>query len=329
MIKVMATEIISVGHYVPQSMLSNFDLEKIVETSDEWITERTGIKERRIAEPGIATSDLAKEAANLALKRANLSPDDIDVLIVSTATPDTYVVSTACHTQDKIGARNAYAFDIWAACPGFIYGLKIAKSLINSGEAKTVLVIGAETLSRFVDWEDRATCVLFGDGAGAVIVGNSKNDEKIIDVFLGSDGSLKDLLIMPAGGALKPFSPEVYYKRECYIKMKGREVFKNAVLKMEEAVDIILSRNNIKPEEINFFIPHQANIRIIEALRERLKLPNHKVYVNIEKYGNTSAASIPIALSEMEEKGLLKRGHLLLLVSFGAGFTWGSALIRW
>ncbi|MEO0255651.1 MAG: beta-ketoacyl-ACP synthase III [candidate division WOR-3 bacterium] len=325
----MGTEIISVGHYVPPFILSNFDLEKIVETSDEWITERTGIKERRIAEPGIATSDLAKEAALKALSKAGISPEKIEAIIVATATPDTYVVSTACHTQDKLGAKNAFAFDIWAACPGFIYGLKLAKGLINSGEINNCLVIGAETLSRFLDWEDRSTCVLFGDGAGAVLVTNSNSKDKIIDVFLGSDGSLKDLLIMPAGGSLKPFSPEVFEKRECFIKMKGKEVFKNAVLKMEEAVDIILKRNKIKPEEIDFFVPHQANIRIIEALRERLNMPKEKVYVNIDKYGNTSAASIPIALSEMEEKNILKKGDLVLLVSFGAGFTWGSALIEW
>ncbi|MEO0295507.1 MAG: beta-ketoacyl-ACP synthase III [candidate division WOR-3 bacterium] len=325
----MGTEIISVGHYVPPFILSNFDLEKIVETSDEWITERTGIKERRIAEPGIATSDLAKEAALKALSKAGISPEKIEAIIVATATPDTYVVSTACHTQDKLGAKNAFAFDIWAACPGFIYGLKLAKGLINSGEVKNCFVIGAETLSRFLDWEDRSTCVLFGDGAGAVLVTNTNSKDKIIDVFLGSDGSLKDLLIMPAGGSLKPFSPEVFEKRECFIKMKGKEVFKNAVLKMEEAVDIILKRNKIKPEEIDFFVPHQANIRIIEALRERLNMPKEKVYVNIDKYGNTSAASIPIALSEMEEKNILKKGDLVLLVSFGAGFTWGSALIEW
>ncbi len=325
----MGTEIISVGHYVPPFILSNFDLEKIVETSDEWITERTGIKERRIAEPGIATSDLAKEAALRALSKAGISPEEIEAIIVATATPDTYVVSTACHTQEKIGAKYAFAFDIWAACPGFIYGLKIAKGLINSGEVKNCLLIGAETLSRFLDWEDRSTCVLFGDGAGAVLIGSNSKNNKIIDVFLGADGFLKDLLIMPGGGSLKPFSPEIFEKRECFIKMKGKEVFKNAVLKMEEAVDIILKRNKIKPEEIDFFVPHQANIRIIEALRERLKMPKEKVYVNIDKYGNTSAASIPIALSEMEEKNLLKRGSLILLVSFGAGFTWGSALIEW
>jgi len=325
----MGTEILSVAHYVPSNVLTNFDFEKIVETSDEWITERTGIKERRIAEPEVATSDLAKEAGLRAIKKAGLKSEDIDAIIVATATPDTYVVSTACHVQYKIGAKNAFAFDLWAACPGFIYGLKVAKGLIKSSGVKNVLLVGAETLTRFLDWEDRATCVLFGDGAGAVIVSNSDKKDKIIDVFLGADGSLKDLLIMPAGGTLTPFSPEVYEKRECFIKMKGREVFKNAVLRMQEAVDIILERNNIKPERIDYFVPHQANIRIIEALRERLRMPKEKVYVNIDRYGNTSAASIPIALSEMEEKGVLKKGNLVLLAAFGAGFTWGSALIEW
>ncbi len=325
----MPTKILSVSHYAPENKLTNFDLEKIVETSDEWITERTGIKERRIAEPGIATSDLAKEASLRALKKAGVKPEEIDGIMVATATPDTFVVSTACTLQTKIGAKKAFAFDLWAACPGFIYGLKLAKGLINGENIRYILLVGAETLSRFLDWEDRTTCVLFGDGAGAFVIGNKSEEEGIIDVYLGADGSLKDLLIMPGGGSLKPCSYEIIEKRECYIKMKGREVFKNAVLKMQEAVDIILERNNIKPEQIDYFIPHQANIRIIEALRERLKMPKEKVYVNIDRYGNTSSASIPIALSEMDEKGLLKKGTLLLLAAFGAGFTWGSAIIRW
>jgi 3-oxoacyl-[acyl-carrier-protein] synthase-3 len=325
----MGIRIISVSHYVPDNILTNFDLEKIVDTSDAWITERTGIKERRIADPHQSTSDLAKEASLRALKKAGINPEDISTIIVATATPDTFVVSTACTLQDKIGAKNAYAFDIWAACPGFIYGLNVAKGLIESGSAHYVLVSGAETLSRFMDWEDRNTCVLFGDGAGVMILGKSEKNSNILDIYLASDGSLRDLLIMPAGGATKPFTPEVYEKRECFVKMKGREVFKNAVVKMQESVDIILERNNLKPGELRWVVPHQANIRIIEALRERLKLPPEKVYVNIDKYGNTSAASIPIALSEMEERNMLNKGDLILLTAFGAGFTWGSAILVW
>ncbi|MEO0276412.1 MAG: beta-ketoacyl-ACP synthase III [candidate division WOR-3 bacterium] len=325
----MGFEIVGISSYVPETILTNFDLEKIVETSDEWITERTGIKERRIAKDDEVTSDLAAKATLKLFKEINFDPLKIDAIIFATATPDNLIASTACNFQTKIGAKNAFAFDISAACPGFLYGLIIADSFLRNDKINYVLVAGAETLSRYLDWLDRTTCVLFGDGAGIILLKKDNSKNKIIAWDLGSDGSLRDLLIMPAGGVSFPFSLEALEKRMCYIKMKGREVFKNAVLKMQESTEKVIEMAKIKPSEIDWVIPHQANIRIIEALRERLNIPKEKVYVNIEKYGNTSAASIPIALSEMIEKGLLKKGQIILMTSFGAGFTWGTILMEW
>lgn len=324
----MSFEILGISSYVPSNVITNYDLEKIVETSDEWITERTGIKERRIAEEEETTSDLAAKATKKLLNNLSFDPLKIDAIIFATATPDNLIASTACNLQIKIGARNAFAFDISAACPGFLYGLKIAEGLLKTEGINYVLVVGAETLSRYLDWTDRTTCVLFGDGAGVALLKKS-NSQKTITWDLGADGSLRDLLIMPAGGVKMPFSRYALEKRLCYIKMKGREVFKNAVLKMQESVEKVIKNAKINPSEIDWFIPHQANIRIIEALRERLGLPKEKVYVNIHKYGNTSAASIPIALEEMLEKNLLKKGQKVLLTSFGAGFTWASILMEW
>ncbi len=326
----MSFEILGISSYVPEMVLTNHDLEKIVETSDEWITERTGIKERRIADENETTSDLAAKATLKLFKEISFNPSKIDAIIFATATPDNLIASTACSFQAKIGAEKAFAFDISAACPGFLYGLIIADGLLKNDSIEYVLVIGAETLSRYVDWLDRATCVLFGDGAGVTLLKKSESkNEKIISWNLGADGSLRDLLIMPAGGATMPFSKESLEKRLCYIKMKGREVFKNAVLKMQDSVEEVIREARIKPSEIDWLIPHQANIRIIEALRERLGLPENKVYVNINKYGNTSAASIPIALREMLDRKLIEKGQFVLMTSFGAGFTWGSILIRW
>ncbi len=325
----MSFEILGVSSYVPETVLTNFDLEKIVETSDEWITERSGIKERRIAEDGEVTSDLAAKAALKLFKEIDFNPLKIDAIIFATATPDNLIASTACNFQTKIGARNAFAFDISAACPGFLYALIIADSLLKNDRINYVIVVGAETLSRYVDWFDRSTCVLFGDGAGVILLKKQSKKNKIIAWDLGSDGSLRELLIMPGGGVSFPFSLEALEKRMCYIKMKGREVFKNAVLKMQESTEKVIEMAKIKPSEIDWVIPHQANIRIIEALRERLGVPKEKVYVNIEKYGNTSAASIPIALREMLEKKLLKNGQIILMTSFGAGFTWGTVLMEW
>lgn len=326
----MSFEILGISSYVPKKVLTNYDLERIVETSDGWITERTGIKERRIADENETTSDLAAKAALKLFKEISFNPSKIDTIVFATATPDNLIASTACSFQAKIGARKAFAFDISAACPGFLYGLKIADGLLRSDDIEYVLVAGAETLSRYVDWLDRSTCVLFGDGAGIALLKKSVSEnKKILSWNLGADGNLRDLLIMPAGGVTMPFSKNALDKRLCYIKMKGREVFKNAVLKMQDSVESIIRKAQIKPSEIDWFVPHQANIRIIEALRERLGLPQDKVYVNINRYGNTSAASIPIALREMLDRKLIQKGQLVLMTSFGAGFTWGSILIRW
>lgn len=315
---------------MPRKVVTNFDLEKMVDTSDEWIVERTGIKERHIAGRDEATSDLAFYAAKNAVDKAGLSPKDIDAIIVATATPDMFFPATACLLQDRLGARKVACMDIEAACPGFIYGLDIARGFLElRGNYKTVLVVGAETLSRIVDWNDRNTCVLFGDGAGAAVLIKDDSEYGILSSYLGGDGSLANLLYMPAGGTRLPASHETVEKRLHYVKMKGREVFKHAVLGMQESSMRTLKAAGVSPDEITWLIPHQANMRIIDATRERLGLPLEKVYVNIHKYGNTSAASIPIALAEMEEGNILKKGDMVLMVAFGAGFTWGATLVRW
>lgn len=326
----MGARIVATGYYVPERVLTNHDLEKMVDTSDDWIRERTGIIERRIASPNEATSDLAYWASKRALEKAQMDPKELDAIIVGTATPDMLFPSTACLLQDKLGAGDVFCLDIEAACPGFIYGLDVARGLLSLGESyKKILVVGAETLSRVVDWQDRNTCVLFGDGAGAAILVLDDSPYGIISSYLGGDGSLGPLLYMPAGGSRMPATEETVRKRLHYVKMKGREVFKHAVKGMQESAILALKRGGVRPDDINWLIPHQANMRIIEATREKLGIPKEKVYVNIQKYGNTSAASIPIAIAEMEEEGLLKRGDLLLLVAFGAGFTWGATLLRW
>jgi 3-oxoacyl-[acyl-carrier-protein] synthase-3 len=326
----MGYRILSVGSYVPNNVLDNHDLERMVETSDEWITERTGIKERRIASPEEATSDLAFHASIQALNRAGLKASHIDAIIVATATPDMPFPPTACLVQKRIGARNIFCMDMEAACPGFLFALDVARGLLAmEGNYRKVLVIGAETLTRIVDWEDRSTCVLFGDGAGAVIIEKDDSDYGILASEIGGDGGLSDLLLMPAGGSRLPATHETVEKRLHFLKMKGREVFRYAVVKMGDASLKVLEKAGVRAEELDWVIPHQANLRIIEALRERLSIPREKVYVNIHRYGNTSAASIPIALSEMYEMGLLKEGPLILLVSFVAGFTWAATLLRW
>jgi len=325
----MGVRIKGLGFYVPGKRLTNFDLEKMVDTSDEWIRTRTGIQERRIAGNDEATSDLAYQAAVQALQRAQLKPEELDMIIVTTATPDYLFPATACIVQSKLNAQNAACFDVEAACPGFIYGLEIARGFLELPRYRKVLVIGAETLSRLVDWEDRNTCVLFGDGAGAAVLEKDTTDHGIISSYLKGNGALGQLLILPAGGSRRPATRDTVQQREHYIKMQGREVFKYAVTGMQEAALKTLESANIKPEDISWLVPHQANIRIIEATRERLGIPEHKVYVNISKYGNTSAASIPIALTEMVEEGKIKEGDLVLLVSFGAGFIYGGMLIKW
>ncbi len=325
----MKARIASTGSYIPEKVLTNHDLERMVETSDEWITERTGIKERRISAPWQATSDLAFEASIRALRKANLSAKDIDLIIVATVSPDMLVPSAACILQMKLGASNAVAFDINGACTGFIYALSVAEKFIKTGASKRALVIGAEVLSRFTDWTDRATCVLLADGAGAVIIEPTKKNEgiQVIDIF--SDGTMWDFIHMPAGGSKMPVTEDIIKQRLNFIKMRGNETFKVAVKTLEEIVDATLKKGGITSSELSLLVPHQANIRIIQAMAKRLSLPMEKVMVNIHKYGNTSAASIPIALDEANEQSKLKRGDYVMLAAFGAGLTWGAALIKW
>lgn len=323
------TRIISTGSYVPESVITNHDLEKIVETSDEWIMERTGIRERRIADMSQAASDLAYEAAKRALKHAHLKPKDIDLVIVATCTPDMPFPSTACILQDKLGIKHAAAFDINAACSGFVYGLHIANSLIKSEAHQRILLVGAEVLSRVTDWHDRTTCVLFGDGAGAVILEGTKEKRGIISTHIQSDGSLGDLIMLPGGGSRFSCSQESILKKLHFIKMKGNETFKVAVKTLAELAARTLEENMLDPSKLSLLIPHQANLRIIQATARRLKLPEDKIFINIEKYGNTSAASIPIALDEAVRTGRVNDGEYILLEAFGGGLTWASALLKW
>lgn len=317
------------GSSAPDEILTNSDLEKMVDTSDEWITTRTGIKERRIAPPGKAASDYALIASRNALEMAGVSAKDLDLIIVGTVTPDAPLPSTACILQDKIGAVNAGVTDIVAACSGFIYGIAFAKAMIVSGQMKNILVVGVETLSRIVNWKDRNTCVLFGDGAGAAVVSGSDKPGGIIDTFLKGDGSLSHLLEVPAGGGRIPINLDNINNGDRYIHMEGQGVFKSAVKAMGDAATNILEKTGTASRDISLMIPHQANIRIIEATAKRIKLPMNRVFVNIQKYGNTSAASVPIALDEAVREGKIKSGDKIVLVAFGAGFTWGSALIEW
>ncbi len=308
-------------------MLTNFDLEKMVETTDEWIKERTGIERRYIADEKDTTSGLCAAAGLAALQTAQVPAEKIDAIILGTVTGDVTFPATACYVQEMLGAANAAAFDIAAACTGFLYGLSLGDSLIASGKAQHVLVIGGEILSRITDWTDRATCVLFGDAAGAVVLGPSDGKRGIIDTFMKSDGRLTHLLCMPGGGTKVP--PDVALaEKMMFLRMEGREVFKHAVTAMGEAAEHILAKNNMTGEDIDLLIPHQANMRIINATAKRVGLPQEKVYVNVQDYGNTSAASIPIAMNEALEKGRLKTGDRCLMVAFGGGFTWGSALVQ-
>ena len=326
--KQFGSMITGLGLAVPDKVLTNFDLEKIVDTSDEWIRTRTGMSERHIADEKTATSDLSTEAAKRALKDANLKAKDLDVIIVATVTSDTLFPATACYVQKNLGATNAAAFDISAACSGFLYGLTIADNFIQGGSYKNILVIGAETLSKITDWTDRSTCVLFGDGAGAAIVQPSDNKRGIIKTIIKSDGRLTDLLILPGGGSRIPASHESVDQHLHYIKMEGQDVFKHAVKAMGDVAVEILKSAGMKSDELTLLIPHQANIRIIQATARRIKLSMDKVYVNVHKYGNTSAASIPIALTEARQKNFLKPGDYCLMVSFGGGFTTGAVLLK-
>jgi 3-oxoacyl-[acyl-carrier-protein] synthase-3 len=317
------------GSYAPKKVITNHDLTKLVETSDDWIIERTGIKERRIAEKGQTTYDLAYEAGKKALKAAGIGADELDLILVATMTPDMILPSTGCVLQEKLGARKAAAFDIYAACSGFIYGMSIADAFIRAGVYKNILLVGAEILSRFTDWEDRGTCILFGDGAGAAVIQRHAGKRGILSTHLHSDGALGDLIHVPAGGASHPASHDTIRKRMHFIKMKGNETFKSAVRALEGVVQEALEYNKIKPEEIDFLVPHQANLRIIQAMAQRLNMPMEKVVLTLPKYGNTSAASIPMALDEAVRDGRIKENHLLLFEAFGGGLTWASALVRW
>ena len=321
--------IIGIGSYVPEKVVTNKDLEKIVETSDEWIVSRTGIKQRHIVEPGVATSDLAAHAAEKALLDAGVTADEIDLIIVATATPDMLFPSTACLVQDKIKASKAAAFDLSAGCSGFAYGLVTGSQFIKTGLYKKVLVIGAETLSTILDWNDRNTCVLFGDGAGAVVLGEVPAGYGILGVDLGADGSGGELLKLPAGGSRIPTTSDSINQKLHYLQMSGNDVFKFAVKVMGEAAVKALDNSGLSHTDVDCLIPHQANIRIIQAAAKRLKLPMEKVIVNVDKYGNTSAASIPLAMDEAIKEDKLKNGDVIVLVGFGAGLTWASCVIKW
>lgn len=321
-------KVLGTGAHTPERILTNADLEKMVETSDEWITTRTGIKERHIADENTATSDIAIPAARKALEDAKLTPEDIDLIIVATVTPDMFFPSTACFVQKGIGAKNAKAFDISAACSGFIYALTIAKNFIENGSSKHALIIGAETLSKQTDWKDRNTCVLFGDGAGAIILGAVEGPSSILSTYLGSDGNYWELLYNPGCGSRNPASQKVLDERLCYIRMSGKETFKVAVTKMSEAAEKAIELANIKFEDLALLIPHQANMRIIEAIAKKADFPMEKVYVNIHRYGNMSAATTIVALDEARKAGKVKAGDIVELVAFGGGFTWGAAVIK-
>jgi len=326
-----STVILGTGSYAPERILTNAELSKTVDTSDEWIRTRSGIRERRIAAAGEQTSDLGVQAARRALDDAGLKPADVDLVIVATFTPDMPMPSTACIIQQKLGLPNTAAcFDVNAACTGFVYALDTACAMIASGRYRHALVIGAEKLSAIVDWKDRTTCVLFGDGAGAVVIGTSPEPGRgLLGTKLGTLGDSVDLLCIPGGGSNAPATPASIAAGDHFLKMKGKEVFKLAVRAMDEAARDILEQHHLRADQISLVIPHQANLRIIEAISQYLELPMDRFFVNVDRYGNTSAASIPLALDEARRNGRVKAGDLNLLVAFGAGLTYGSALIRW
>ncbi|MGQ9616127.1 MAG: beta-ketoacyl-ACP synthase III [Spirochaetota bacterium] len=318
----------STGAYVPERVLTNFDLEKMVDTSDEWITTRTGIKTRRIAAENEATSDMAYKAAKIALERAELDPKDVDLILVATVSPDMFFPSTGCLVQNMLGAKKAAALDLNAACSGYIYSLVIASNFLANNSYKNALIIGAEKLTSFVNWGDRSTCVIFADGAGASVIVPSRGDSKLLSFDLGVDGSYGKQLNIPAGGSRMPTTIETVKNNLHYIYMDGNAIFKIAIKKMTETFQRSIKKAGITLEDLKLVIPHQANLRIIESLRTYLKLPKEKVYVNIDRYGNTSAASIAIALDEAWEQGLIKRGDIIGFAAFGGGLTWGSAIIQ-
>lgn len=317
------------GAYVPERVLSNKDLEQMVETSDEWIVTRTGMKERRIAAPHEYTSDMGYHAAKMAIERAGVNPEEIDFILVATLTPDHVFPSTACLIQSRLGAHNASAVDIQAACSGYIYGLSMAKAFIESGMYKNILVIASEKLSSIVNYKDRNTCILFGDGASACVVSHQGKGLEILDVNLGADGDQSNLLILPAGGSKHPASKETVEASMHFLKMEGNEVFKHAVRRMEMASNQCLENCGLKGDDIKWYVPHQANIRIIEAIARRFEVPIDRVYMTIHKYGNTSASSLGIALHELLMEHPAKKGDHFLLTAFGAGLTWGASILNY
>jgi len=319
----------AIGAYVPEKILSNADLEKMVDTTDEWIVKRTGISERHIAAKDEYTSDMAAKACELAIERSGISKDEIDLVVCATVTPDYFnMPSTACIISDKLGINDVQAFDISAACSGFVYLLSVAKAFVESGMKKNVLIVGAEKFSSIVDYTDRSTCILFGDGAGAAVISATRNkEESIIDLHASADGSYADFLVTPAPGSINPVSQRVIDEGLQYVQMKGNETFKLAVKTLTKDVKEILAKNEVNSEDIPHFIPHQANYRIIKAVGEALKMKEEQVVVTVHKFGNTSAASIPMAINDIWESGRLKEGELMLLDTFGGGLTWASALL--
>ncbi|MEW6096697.1 MAG: beta-ketoacyl-ACP synthase III [bacterium] len=327
--KLRAVGIVGTGSYTPSHVLTNFDLEKMVDTSDEWIRARTGIRERRIADPEIASSDLGARAALAALEDANISPSKIDMLIVATITPDMFFPSTACVIQHKIGAVHSACFDLSAACAGFGYALEIGKQLIATHTYRTILIVAVDVLSKITDWTDRNTCVLFGDGAGAVVLQAVQKDTGILSSDLGADGSQMDILQLPGGGSRNPISQKVIDQKLHYMKMKGKEVFKIAVQSMCKTARKALHLAKVDVNDVDLLIPHQANIRIIEVVAKRLHIPMDKVFVNLHKYGNVSAASTAISIDEAKKEGRMKKGDIVVLSSFGGGLCWAGTVIRW
>lgn len=321
--------ILGTGAYLPEEVITNADLEKIVDTSDAWIRERTGIRERRRARPEQATSDLCVEAARLALEDAGISARELDLIMVATVSPDMAFPATGCLVQERLGADRAWAFDLEAGCSGFLYGLALGSQLIATGYSRYVLLIGAEIFSRMLNWEDRNTCVLFGDGAGAAVMGPVPEGFGVLASKMAADGSGGKLLYQPAGGSRLPASEETVRRHLHTVHMHGREVFRFAVRYMEEISLAVLEDCGLAPQDVDWFVPHQANWRIIDATRRRLGLPEERVVVNLDRYGNMSSASIPVALDEINRDRRLQPGHLVLMASFGAGFTWGAALLRW
>ncbi len=323
------TVILGSGSELPPKVMTNTEFEKFLDTSDEWITTRTGIKERRVLEEGKATADMAYRASVQALQSAGMEASDLDAIIVGTCTPDYPMPSSACVLEDMLGARKVFSFDINAACSGFLNALTVTDSFVRTGRIRNALVVGSDVLSRVLNWQDRSTCVLFGDGAGAIVVGASNDGERgILSARLRTDGSYAKTLYVPAGGSLQPATPESVEQKQHTIIMNGKEVFKIAVRAMEEISREVLEEANVSVDEVSLVIPHQANLRIINALAERLKVPQEKVMVNVDKYGNTSAASVPVALDEAWRQGRIAPGDVVLLNSFGAGFAWGAIAIR-